>query len=192
MNEDTIKKYVALAESGADAVKDMDFRPKTYELVLQELLRSMNAPTSVVGKSLPTTIQEGNPKTGSPQEKACAWLGTDLSHIEEVFEFQDNEAQVHISPSALPKRSSEAQKQIALYKLAIDKMAYGVDEVPARAIIELCDEHSCKDGNLAKNIKSSEYIVTKSGKKGTMKTYKIKHSGVQMVHDELQNVLGLA
>ena len=61
--------------------------------------------------------------------------------------------------------------------------------MPAKDLIDMFDEHGCKDGNVAKNLKASSYIIPKGGK-GTMKSYRLRYSGISATLTEIQNVLG--
>jgi len=193
MNQDEINRIVALAETASAGVTDPAMKVETYKIVLTEMLRSAQAPASAPQNSAntPTTPQPSQSKPDSAPAKVAAWTGVSEDVLSEVFEFGDSAVTVRLSHNLLPKKVSDAQRLLAQLKLSVDKIGYDADEVAAKDLIDMFDDHGCKDGNVAKNLKASDYIISKGGK-GTMKTYKLRYSGISATLTEIQNVLGAA
>ena len=191
MNQDEINRIVALAETASAGVTDPAMKAETYKIVLTEMLRGAQTPVSNTRPEHASTqsAQTTQSKPDSAPAKVAAWTGVSEDVLSEVFEFSDTAVTVRLSHNLLPKKISDAQRLLAQLKLSVDKIGYDADEVPAKDLIDMFDDHGCKDGNVAKNLKASEYIISKGGK-GTMKTYKLRYSGISATLTEIQNVLG--
>lgn len=196
MNQEDVEKIVALAEGASAQVKDPGLKEVTFKTVLTELLRQSASPTPQLpppilsGLAAQPIIGSTQAKAGTPQLKLAEWVGTAPEILTEIFEFGDNSVTVRLPQAALPNRMADAQRLLAHIKLAVDKIGYERDEVPAQEMIELFDDHGCKDGNVAKNLKASPYIVPKGGK-NTMKTYKMRYSGIAGTLNEVRSALGI-
>ncbi len=191
MNQDEINRIVALAEAASVGVTDPVMKAETYKIVLTEMLRGAQNPASTSQSSAgaPNATAPTHSKPDSAPAKVAAWTGVSEDALSEVFEFGDTAVTVRLSHNLLPKKVSDAQRLLAQLKLSVDKIGYDIDDVPAKDLIDMFDDHGCKDGNVAKNLKASEYIISKGGK-GTMKTYKLRYSGISATLTEIQNVLG--
>lgn len=191
MDQDEISRIVGLAEAASAGVTDPEMKTETYKIVLTELLRGAQSPVGNTPNSghAAHTTQPIQSKPDSAPAKVAAWTGVSEEVLSEVFEFGDTAVTVRLSHNLLPKKISDAQRLLAQLKLSVDKIGYEADEVPAKELIDMFDDHGCKDGNVAKNLKASEYIISKGGK-GTMKTYKLRYSGISATLTEIQNVLG--
>lgn len=194
MNQEDINKIIELAEGASAKVTDKDLKELTYKTVLTQLLQQ-SAPTPQVasgfvgGAAAPGAASVAS-KSNVPADKIAAWLGTSPEILSEVFEFGEDEVTVRVAHNQLPKRIADAQRLLAHLKLAADKIGYDKDEVTAQAMIQMFDDHGCKDGNAAKNLKASNYVI-QSGSKGTMKSYKMRYSGLSAMQQEVKNVLGI-
>lgn len=190
MNQDEINRIVALAEAASAGVTDPVMKAETYKIVLTEMLRGAQNLASTPQVSSAASATTSTPsKPDSAPAKVAAWTGVGEDVLSEVFEFGDTAVTVRLSHNLLPKKVSDAQRLLAQLKLSVDKIGYDIDDVPAKDLIDMFDYHNCKDGNVAKNLKASEYIISKGGK-GTMKTYKLRYSGISATLTEIQNVLG--
>lgn len=191
MNQEEINQIVATAEAASAGVTDPALKAETYKIVLTEMLRSAQSPASTPQSS--TATAEASPlpqsKPDSAPAKVAAWTGVSENVLSEIFEFGDTAVTIRLSHNLLPKKVSDAQRLLAQLKLSVDKIGYDIDDVPAKDLIDMFDDHGCKDGNVAKNLKASEYIISKGGK-GTMKTYRLRYSGISATLTEIQNVLG--
>lgn len=190
MDQEEINKIVALAEAASAGVSDPALKAETYKIVLTEMIRGAQAPaaspTITATNAVPVHAVQSKPD--SAPAKVAVWTGLSEDVLSEIFEFGDNAVTVRLSHSLLPKKVSDAQRLLAQLKLSVDKIGYDADDVPAKDLIDMFDDHGCKDGNVAKNLKASEYIIPKGGK-GTMKSYKIRYSGISATLSEIQNVL---
>lgn len=193
MDQEKINSIVQKAEKALERVKDETLKAETYKIILTELLRN-----EAGGNSLPTV---NNPHTigaakqalaggEGPAAKVAAWASTSKDLLSEIFEFGETSVTVKVAQSTLPKKISDAQRLLANLKLSAEKIGYDTDEVPAKDLIDIFDDHGCKDGNAAKNLKSSEYVIAKGGK-NAMKAYKIRYSGLGVARDEIRNVIGV-
>lgn len=196
MNQDKIDSIVKSAEAAVAAVSDETLKAETYKIVLTELLRNgvgSNVPATPSGSGAQVPVAPGRVagKGDGPAAKVAAWIGTNEDVVGEVFEFGDTAATVRLAHSLLPKKIADAQRLLAHLKLSVEKIGYDADEVTAKGMIEMFDDHGCKDGNAAKNLKASGYIIPKGGK-GTMKSYKLRYSGLTATLEEVKNVLGIA
>lgn len=189
MNQDEINRIVALAEAASAGVTDPAMKAETYKIVLTEMLRTAQSPvTTPQSSGAANAAAPTQSKPDSAPAKVAAWTGVSEDVLSEVFEFGDTAVIVRLSHNLLPKKVSDAQRLLAQLKLSVDKIGYDIDDVPAKDLIDMFDDHGCKDGNVAKNLKASEYIISKGGK-GTMKTYKLRYSGISATLTEIQNVL---
>jgi len=193
MNQEEINRVVSLAENASAGVKDPIMKAETYKIVLTEMLRNIQAPSDTPPSRDGTdkTAKVSQPRTGSASSKVATWAGVGEDVLSEVFEFGDTGATVRLSYSLLPKKVSDAQRLLTQFKLSVDKIGYDIDEVSAKALNEMFDDHGCKDGNVAKNLKASEFIISK-GSTSKMKSYKLRYSGINTTLKEIQNVLGVA
>lgn len=196
MDQEKLDEIVSLAEGASEKLTDKTLKELTYKTVLTQLLQQSTVPAAtptpsqqpIVGTSVTAPSQANS---SSPAGKVAAWAGISEDLLSELFDFGDDNVRVQVPHSKLPKKISDAQRLLAHLKLAVEKIGYDNDEVSAQAMLEVFDEHACKDKNTAKNIKSSQYIVPSSGKKGTMKSYKMRFSGLTFAQQEIRNVLGI-
>lgn len=192
MKQEDISRIVQLATVASEGVSDPALKAETYKIVLTEMLRNEQAVASPQHQMVAHATAQGvASKPGSPASKVAAWTGLSEDELTEIFEFTDNSATVRLSHNLLPKKISDAQRLLTHFKLSADKIGYDLDEVPAKDLIDMFDEHGCKDGNVAKNLKASDFIIPKGGK-GTMKSYKLRYSGISATLTEIRNVLGAA
>jgi len=193
MNQAELEKIVVLAEQASAKVTDSTLKEQTYRIVLTELLRQGSSGSAGTvhaddrrqqAPAAKTTV-----KSDTPAAKIAAWVGIDEAALAEIFEFGESGVGVHLPHTVLPKKAADAQRLLAHIKLAADKIGYDTDEVASRDMIAMFDDHGCKDANVAKNLKTSEYIITKGGR-GTMKGYKLRYTGMSEALSEIQDVLG--
>lgn len=193
MDQAELDKIVALAQQASENVTDDTLKSETYKIVLTELIRSNMGIGTASANSVPvqTAVSSTKPagKAGSPTAKVAAWVGIDEDALSEIFEFGDYSVAVHLPHTVLPKKAADAQRLLAHLKLSVDKIGYDIDEVSSKDLISMFDDHGCKDANLAKNLKADEYIISKGGK-GTMKSYKLRYTGMSASQEEIKNVLG--
>jgi hypothetical protein len=193
MDQAELDKIVALAQQASENVTDEALKSETYKIVLTELIRK-NVSSDTASANAASAQPAGGStrpaaKAGSPAAKVAAWVGIDEDALSEIFEFGDSSVAVHLPHTVLPKKAADAQRLLAHLKLSVDKIGYDIDEVASKELISMFDDHGCKDANLAKNLKADEYIISKGGK-GTMKSYKLRYTGMSASLGEIQNVLG--
>lgn len=199
MDKGALDDIVALAEAASNKVSDSALRDETYKIVLTELLRirtsngggAMSTGSAVTGPVQTGQEPSATSRADGPAAKLAAWLSVDENILSEIFEFEEGNLTVHLAHSVLPKKGSDAQRLLAYIKLAAEKIAYNTDEVPAKDLIAIVDNHGCKDANLAKNLKSSEYIIPKGGR-GTMKTYRLRYTGMAVAQSDIKRALGVS
>jgi hypothetical protein len=193
MDQAELDKIVMLAQQASENVTDDALKSETYKIVLTEMIRSNmgigTAPANSASAQSTVSSTRSVSKAGSPVAKVAAWVGIDEDALSEIFEFGDYSVAVHLPHTVLPKKAADAQRLLAHFKLSVDKIGYDIDEVASKDLISMFDDHGCKDANLAKNLKADEYVISKGGK-GTMKTYKLRYTGMSASLGEIQNVLG--
>jgi hypothetical protein len=197
MDQVELEQIISLAESASAKVSDSTLKEQTYKIVLTELLRQRTGISG--GPSIGAENQyQGNqqvhaPRPGAkgdtPAAKVATWVGIEEDALSEIFEFSDNGVAIHLPHTILPTKAADAQRLLAHMKLSVDRIGYDADEVSSKDLITIFDDHGCKDANLAKNLKASEYIISKGGK-GAMKSYKLRYTGMSAALTEIQNVLG--
>lgn len=122
-----------------------------------------------------------------PVERAVAWSGLTKDVLLDVVEFGEAGVRPTIWHGRLPGSKSKRQRVLALIKLALDKFAYGIDELPASDVNEVCQAYECLDQNLPTNLQRNR-IATRRGQRGSY-TYRLSLAGEDQARQCLQGLI---
>lgn len=123
-----------------------------------------------------------------PASRMSRWLGAEADRIEDVIEFGEEESALRIPAAQLPRSRADRQRILALLKLAADRIAYDVDQVPAARIGSVCDDYGSLDQNLAQNLAGRGDLITRRGKRGGY-VYRATQPGLERARQLLAAVL---
>ncbi|HEX8066297.1 MAG TPA: hypothetical protein VF520_07210 [Thermoleophilaceae bacterium] len=98
--------------------------------------------------------------------------------VKDVVEFTESDVLLRLPTARLPRAKADRQRLITLLKLALDRVAFGLDEVSAHRINAACHEYACADQNLPHNVASRGDLVTRRGKRGSY-VYRATQPGIE-------------
>jgi hypothetical protein len=125
--------------------------------------------------------QGPGPDLTAPDAAVAKWANLDVEAVRDRVEFGDD-ALVRLPVDRLPRAKADRQRVIALMKLAIDRVGYGLDDVSAQRVNAACSEYACVDQNISHNIAARGDLITRRGKRGAY-LYRITQPGLQRARE---------
>lgn len=120
----------------------------------------------------------GDAKDPSPPMRLARWLVVSAEDIEDAFEFGADGVDIALHPRRLPTKKADRQRFLAHVKLAVDRVAYGHDQIPASVLNALCERFDCLDQNLPRVLLDHENYFARRGKRGAY-FYRITAPGLE-------------
>lgn len=122
-------------------------------------------------------------ETPEPLTRAVEWTGAKAEALLDLVQFGDNGVAPVIYHGRLPKGKAERQRILAALKLGLDKVAYGIDQLNARVLNEICARYECVDQNLPTNLQKSG-IANRTGARGSY-VYKLTLKGQDLAREAI-------
>jgi hypothetical protein len=173
MNPEKLKRAIAIATDAVSSMNDKDLKLKSYEVILNNLLKSELSQETVSQMSPP---KEDNLNTNSYQLLSKK-LDCDENVLRDFIELGER-------PRLLFKinkdNAIEQQITFLLIFLSVNKICYGDQEIKSSTLREVLAIHQIQAiNNLSTNVKKfGRFIVHKSGKIGSTNTsYRITEKG---------------
>jgi hypothetical protein len=126
--------------------------------------------------------------TDDPASVAAEWLGVSREALLDAFDFGPDGVDLHVHSRVLPVSKSGRQRLLALTKLALDRVAYGRDDVDARRVNAVCERYDCMDQNLPGNLKNYENYITRRGQRGAY-AYRITQFGLDEAQEAIRSTI---
>lgn len=154
------------------------------EVVLRYLLDQKDSDPRALIQPQAEASREG----GEPVDRLAAWSGIAGDRLNDFFEFGDRGVGLIVPENLLPASRADRQRMLAHLKLAIDSVAYGQTELPARDIASLCRDYACLDDNLSKNLTVgySNYVTRRGRRAGTH--YRLTQPGREAARNILSDL----
>jgi hypothetical protein len=171
------------------AVRDLGVDPDSAggAVLLAHLLQETTQP--LAGSSAPRS--EGTSRVSAvaegPAGTIAEWIGVDVARVEDVFEFDGDEALLRIPSRRLARAKADRQRVLVLIKLAVERVAYERSDVPASRVNATLTDYACMDQNLAQNVTSRGDLATRRGRRGAY-FYRVTQPGIQIAKDLLLNL----
>jgi hypothetical protein len=123
--------------------------------------------------------RESAPKReDSPTAKTAAWARIDTTRVADIVEFSEDGARPIVVPNRLPASKAQQQRVLGILKLALDRVAYGREEVETKRIYQLCEAYGIADQNIHSNLISRGNFVNRRGPRGSQ-TYRLTVPGLE-------------
>jgi hypothetical protein len=183
---DVVKRAVdAVKEAGLDP--DSDLGIAMSREVFRELVRE--APAG--GEAAATQGTQMSPGATDAEARLARWLDVPGERVRDVIALNPEGADLHIHSRSLPPSKRARQRLLGLLKLAIDRVAYERQEVPATEINAICERYAALDQNLPFALTHWKDYITRRGSRGAY-TYRISQPGVDEARDVLLALLNAA
>jgi hypothetical protein len=104
-----------------------------------------------------------------------------------VVEFEGDELTIRIPAGRLARSKADRQRVLALLTVATDRVAYGIQEVPASRVNAICDDYSCLDQNVPQNVARGG-LLARRGKRGAY-TYRATQPGLERAKTLLKELV---
>jgi hypothetical protein len=172
MNDDLVTE----ARNAVAAVRQMGVDPDSFGG--GTLLKFLIGGTPPLSTSVPAV----QPASGSeepddtPRGRVASWAGLDPDQLDDLIEFDGADARLAVAPSRLPSVKSDKQRVLGLMTIALHRVGFDLDVVPARHVNTVCTEYDCMDQNLPNRLTSTG-TVTRRGKRGAF-AYRISRPGL--------------
>jgi hypothetical protein len=203
---DTLKDAIA-------ALEELDLDPSTPggAVALRFLLEGQ-ATTGTAGHSASTLAPHSSPAWAAPRVDApraggtaaasgvvesegeppellvASWVGVDPERLLDVLEFPPDGVLLRIPSARLKSSRADRQRLLALLKLAIDRKAYGREEVSTQQINVVCSDYGCLDQNITSNLAAREDLIMRRGKRGAY-FYRVTQPGIERARGLLYALL---
>jgi len=180
--------YSDAAREATRLVRDAGLDPDApvgvaaFNEIFRRLLDGQDQPTS----SPAVTAAPG--PVGDPMHRLAEWLDLSPAAIEDIAAISETGADLHLHTRFLAPSKAARQRQLALIKLALDRVGFDRDAVPAREINELCARYGCLDQNLPTNLEKFENFVTRRGKRGAY-SYRLTQYGIDNARDIIRSLV---
>lgn len=184
MNPDKLKQAIAIATEATQHIEDKEIRIKSYEVILNNLLRRES--DAKIAKSISAPSNKLNENSYEVMASALN-VKSDL-----VRDFVEIGEDIRILHKIKRYNSIEEHALFLIIYLSARKKCYGTDEIDSGKLREVLATHQIQNiNNLSKNVKKiSRFVIHKSGKIGSTKTsYRITHEGVSYGLDCLKQII---
>lgn len=180
---------VAAVDRAVKAVRDLGVDPESAggAVLLSHLLDQASSAPSTSSEPVLSAGADARVNDQSPAALVAQWAGVDVERVEDVIEFDTDEALLRIPARRLARAKAERQRVLVLVKLAVERVAYDRAEVPASRVNATCAEYACLDQNLAQNVISRGDLATRRGRRGSY-VYRATQPGIQTAKDLLRNL----
>jgi hypothetical protein len=183
VNEDVVTRIQEAKEAVEASGLDLDSPAGVATLrVLLERSLSVTSPSEPEASSVSDAIE-------GPRERIASELGVEPQVLDDYMTLGDEESRPELRPRLLPRGRAEQQRRLAIIKLALDRFGYGIDEVPVRSVMEVCEYHRCRDKNLARNLESYDDYIVRRGS-GSSAVFRLTREGLDFAREVLRDLLG--
>jgi len=167
---------------GAGLDPDSPAGTAAFQEVLKHLL------TAGGSRITPIVENQGEPaEDASPAGRVAQWAAIDDVSVRDIVTFGPEGVSFEIPTRQLPGSKAARQRLLTLMKTALDRIAYGVDEVRGELINSLCHDYDCLDQNLAANLRNYEFVRVRGDRRAYM--YRITRDGLDRAREALRDLL---
>jgi hypothetical protein len=189
MNEEKITAVLKLAEKLSGQVA-AELQVVAFESCFRALM--LSGPSAVVKEPDDDGKSNASGTDDRISEKCvliASWLGVSHNQVQEVIEFGEASVDIMLEHlhDGLPKSNVARQQQLAQYKMAVDRKAYGRQAVPVHELNQLFRRHDCFDTNVATNLRKLNTVRINKDK-GSVQ-YSIMLAGLDIARDGLAALL---
>jgi hypothetical protein len=197
MNSEKIKEFIGIAKESVSDIKDLQQREKTYEIVLNSLI--IGEKTSNVESKPSEHVLSGFKKNALIQKKRdlsnsitilSKKFNVSPEKIEDYFEVNGTNFEI-LCPISMGS-SAEEHLMFTILILTLKKIAFDERELNSADLRDMAKSKGIKSlVNLSTNLKKySQFIIHKSGKKGSTNTsYKLTIDGYNKGVEYIKKIL---
>jgi hypothetical protein len=173
---DTLKEAVEqLKEAGVDPDS------ASGAVALSYLLGTSSPATTTPGPQLSTQTAEepeGSTAADDPAERVARRVEVDAAALRDRVEFDEDGARPQVRAAQLPQGRAERQRVLALLKLTLDRLGFGIEEVPVQKLSAICQDYSAYDHNFPTNLAKRDDLISRRGSRGGFR-YRITTPGLE-------------
>jgi hypothetical protein len=176
-----------LLKAAVDDLRDLEVDPNSAggAVALSFLLETQAPDSPVAGGS---AKQADSALGGAPLERLSAWMKAEPTRVSDVIEVGDASATFKPHSSRLPRGKANRQRVLVLAQLAIARVGYEKQGLPASEVNALCSEYACLDQNLPHNVTTHGDFISRRGRRGSY-VYRISEPGLQRAQEVLSELL---
>lgn len=172
MNDD----LVAEARDAVAAIREMGVDPDSSGGGTIFKFLTSGAPPVPANVPSVTAVPSAAEAEDTPRGRVAAWASLDPDQLDDLIEFDGSDAHLAVPPARLPSAKSDKQRVLGLMTIALHRVGFELDVVPARHVNTVCTEYDCMDQNLPNRLTSTG-TVTRRGRRGAF-AYRISRPGL--------------